>query len=61
MMLPTEQYEKLRRLKELVGARTWPEFADKIYEILTSEKLEEACSKICEARRKPPILQAIQS
>jgi len=62
MMLPTEQYEKLRRLKDMLGARTWPEFADKVYEILMSKTLEEACSKICETKlKKPPILEAVQS
>jgi len=62
MAFPIEQYRKLREIRDMLGARTWKEFADKIYEVMTSKTLQEACSKICEEKlKKPPILQAIQS
>jgi len=61
MLIPNEQYEKLKELKDLLHARTWAELVDKIYEVMTSKTLEEACSKICETRRRPPILQALQA
>jgi len=59
--LPTEQFTKLKRAKELIGARTWEEFADKIYEIITSETLEKACLKIYEEKRRPAVLEALQA
>jgi len=62
MMVPVEQYQRLRELKDLLHARTWGELVDKLYEIITSETLEKACLKIYEEKlKKPPILQAIQA
>jgi len=60
MLIPTEQYARFKELKDMLGARTWAELVDKVYEIITSETLEKACLKIYEEKlKKPPILQQL--
>jgi len=60
-MIPIEQHKKLKELKDLLHAKTWGELVDKVYDIITSQTLEEACSKICEARKRPPLLEAMKA